>query len=236
MPFDVYVIVTALAINGLILFIINGAFRESSLKKKGIALLITSLILIVIYAFAFVFDYINKTLTYPIQYYIYFIGASVLYLLAFAIPPLYKGIKYGYGEVRKEKMVYTYHKKEEHIYLIYKYNTYVYLTKDNLSGIDYQMKSNEFTDDVLSKINNKYNASIKFDIERSGMITVKGEKIDKIYYCYLIELDQELDDDNFELKNVYEIPDLLIPEFDKYLLLNSLMGEYFEKNYIDKKL
>ena len=229
MPFDVYAIATAFAVNGLILFIINGAFRESSLKKKGIALLVASLILIVIYTSSFAFDYLNSALTYPIQYYFYFIGASILYLLCFAIPPLFKGIKYGYGEIRKEKMVYTYHKKEEHIYLIYKYNMYVYLTKDCLCGIDYQMKSNEFTDDVLSKLNKKYSASSKFDIERNGMITVKGEKVDKIYYCYVIELDRELEDNSFELKNVYEIPNLLIPEFDKYLILNSLMGEYFEK-------
>ncbi len=228
MDLDLYTIVCAVLVVGLIVVIISGAFRNFSYKARGLALSITTLLLTIIFTLVLIIDKVNSYSKIPVRYYIYFIAVSLISFLAIALPTLIKGIKYGYGNRRKEKMIYTYHKKEEHIYLVYKYGSYVYLLNDNNTGINYTLKSNEFTDDVLLKLNLKYKAVINPDYERIGMVTVKGKKVDEIYYCYVIDINNPLNDDRFCKVSLYEIGDIEIPEFDKYLILNSLMGDYFE--------
>lgn len=225
---DIYTIACAVLVIGLVMSIINGAFRNFSFKARGIALSITSIMFTILFIVILIIDKKYVLTKIPIRFYIYFIVISLASFFAVALPTLLKGIKYGYGSNKKQKMIYTYHKKEEHIYLIYKYGSYVYLKKESNIGIDYELKSSEFTDDVLSKINRKYNIELEYDYDRNGMITVKGEKIDRIYYCYLINIKNPLNDDKFVKVSLYEIGDIEIPEFDKYIILNTLMGDYFE--------
>ena len=108
------------------------------------------------------------------------------------------------------------------------YSNYIYLKKDDNTGIDYELKNSEFTDDVLSKINVKYNAIIERDIDRNGIITFKGEKIDKLYYCYLIDIKEPLNNDKLKSVNLYDIAVTEINDHDKFIILNTLMGDYFE--------
>lgn len=224
---DLYAILGAILVIGLIMTIVNGAFRNFSYKAKGIALTITSILFAIIFSIILFVDKKYDLSKIPLRFYIYFIGVSLLAFFSVALPTLIKGIKFGYGN-RKQKMIYTYHKKEEHVYLIYKYQSYIYLKKDSNTGIDYELKSNEFTDDVLSKLNNKYNIELERDYDRMGMITVKGEKIDKIYYCYLIEIKNPLNNEKLKSLNLYDIGNVEIEELDKFIILNTLMGEYFE--------
>lgn len=225
---DIYIIFGAILCIGLFITIINGAFRDSSYKARGIALTITSILFAITFTIILFIDKKYDLSKIPLRYYIYFIVVSLIAFFSIALPVLFKGIKFGYGSNRKQKMIYTYHKKEEHIYLLYKYSNYIYIRKDNNAGIDYELKSSEFTDDVLTKLNTKYNVEIDKDYERIGMITIKGEKIDTIYYCYLIEIKTPLDNEKLRSLNLYDIASVDIGETDKFIILNTLMGENFD--------
>ena len=84
---------------------------------------------------------------------------------------------------------------------------------------------------LSNKINFKYNVRLSNDYDRIGLVTVKGEKEDKIYYCYLIEIDKPLDDDSFERISLYELNNVSFVDFDKFIIISSLIGDYFEKTF-----
>lgn len=226
--YDIYVIVAALFVLGIIIMIVNGALWNKSLKTKGIVFSIVSLLYSVIFVVALIID-VNSGITYPKMYYGYFIGTGILYFLLFGVSNLVKKQNKFIGIKQDKKMVYTYMPKEEHVYIVFKYEQSLYLNNETNCGIDYELKKSEFTDECISKILNKYQVKLVPDVDRLGMLTVKKEKKDIIYYCYLIEINEQLFNDEFKNVSLYDIVNLDIPEIDKYIIFNCLRGEEFDK-------
>ena len=79
------------------------------------------------------------------------------------------------------------------------------------------MKKSEFTDEVIESILKKFNITPKYDVDRIGMLTVKEDKKDLVYYCYLIETTSRYE--CVELKS-----DIMILSLDQYNQIYSEQG------------
>ena len=91
-----------------------------------------------------------------------------------------------------------------------------YLNNEN-KGYVYKMKKSEFTDEVIESILKKFNITLKYDVDRIGMLTVKEDKKDLVYYCYLIETTSRYE--CVELKS-----DIMILSLDQYNQIYSKQG------------
>ena len=227
---DMYILGAAFAVCGVLFLILNGIMHEKSRRAKGIAFTIFSVVYSLIFVFAFIFDK-TANLKNPDRYYLYFISVGILFFLVFALPLLIKSKKTFYGVKGDNKMVYTYKPKEEHVYIIFKYNNYLYLKKEVYTGIDIKLNQRQFTDDVLNYYIKKYDIDYISEFEKNGIITVKQDKKEQVYYCYLIEINEELFNGDFEKKYIYDLTETMIPDLDKYIILNCLTGEFFDKEY-----
>lgn len=224
--YDFYVIVAAILILGVTFLILNGALREKTSKTKGIVYICVSIFYSLLFLGAYIID-INNAIIYPERYYMYFIGSGILFMLTFGLPNIFSRKAKFVPLKENKKMVYTYKEKEEHLYVVFKSQSKVFLNKD-LCGIDLRLKRNEFTEDALSKVLDEYKAVPLYDVERIGMVTVKGDHKDLVYYCYLIDV-LELSKKDLEAVDVYELVNIDIPETDKYIIFNCLRGEEFDK-------
>ena len=226
-----------------LIFIVRGIVREKHIRTKGIVQLIISTLLLIIGIVALIIDYqIGKLYDDNIFYYIFFSASALIYAI-FGIVLLLKSKNF--AAPLKKEIVYTLHQKIEYIYLLYKYNNKFYVQKETNTGIIYKMKKTEFSDDVVNKLNNKYlsengirNSDISddisddiIDIDKIGTITREENKLDHVYYCYLISLQNELVSDEFvELDNL-KVSELDIPSLDKYIIIKCLMGSKFDDKY-----
>lgn len=227
---DIFIFGAAAAVCAVIYLILNGILHEKSRRAKGIAFSIVSLVYAIIFIFAFIFDKLAQ-LKNPDRYYFYFVGVAIIYFLVFALPLLLTSKKTFYGVKGSNKMVYTYKPKEEHVYIVFKYNNYLYLRKDTNTGIDVKIGKNQFSDDIINYCIKKYNIDYLGEFEKNGIVTIEQEKKEQVYNCYLFEINEELFTGEFEKKYIYELGEITIPDLDKYIILNCMTGEYFDKKY-----
>lgn len=226
---DVYVGVGALFILAIIMIVVNGAFRNKSSRAKAIAYNSFTLGYALLFLIAYIVDLNNKH-SYPNRYYLYFIITGLLFFAFFGVPSVFKKRNAFKPLKENKKMIYTYMPKEEYLYIVFKENNNIYLNNEN-KGYVYKMKKSEFTDEVIESILKKFNITPKYDVDRIGMLTVKEDKKDLVYYCYLIETTDKVSIDEFNSVNIYEFANLEILDLDKYIILNCLRNEKFEKIY-----
>lgn len=218
----------------LVLFIIFNALKNKGKRVQSLVLMCVSIFFTLFFVFALLFDNIiqsgNVTQYFDNRLYYVLIVISVVYFILFLIMFIHNR---GFiaAKVIKKKMVYTYHDKEEYIYVFYIYGNYIYLLKDNYAGIRYKLKKMEFSDDAIRTICKSFNLKLDFDPERSGMITIKGEKVDQIYYCYKIDLDYELNSDMFVKVDALKLTELPMQDFDRFVIYNCLMKYDFDEEF-----
>ncbi len=226
----------SLALVGMVLFIFLVIFRFiSNLNKrvKGIILTIVFSLLFILFLVAFIIDKFviaNPTILYDPIYYIVLMASSILPVI-FGLYLIFKYRDYGFSKTIKKKMVYTYNKKNEYVYIIYKYLDNIYLLKDINSGIKYKLKNNEFSDEVVIKLNNNFSFYTEKNLNKNGIVRVKGEKVDDIYYCYVINFNTEIRDNKFEMYNIYNLNDVTMTDLDRFIILNNLMKSDFDIEY-----
>ena len=159
--------------------------------------------------------------------YIYFIASALIYLI-YGIIRFIKAQKLS-RPVHK-KMVYTYHLKNEYVYVVFKHTSLIYLQKDSNVGIKIGLKKTEFADDIVTQLCQKLNIKINDDsINRLGTCTHKGEKYDDVYYCYMIEVDDPINDNKLIWFNSYDITSINIPDIDRFIILKLLMNKNFDE-------
>lgn len=218
----------------LVLFIIYNALKNKGKRTSSLVLACVSLFFCLFFVVALVFDNLlpsGNTMKYydSILYYV-LIGISLVYFIIF-LSIFISNRGYIAAKTVKKKMVYTYHQKEEYLYVILRYANYIYLLKDNYCGIRYKLKKMEFTDDAIKAVCKSCGVSLDSEPDRSGMVTIKGEKVDQIYYCYKIDLDGELNSDMFVQIDALQLTELTIPDFDRYVIYNMLMKYDFDETY-----
>lgn len=227
-------IVQITLIISLVIFIIFGALRNKGKRIQSLVLMIVSLALTLFFASALILDNIisvgNIVSFYDNILYYVFIGISFVYFIIFLFMFI-SNRNFIAAKTVKKKMVYTYHTKEEYLYVFYRYANYVYLIKDTYAGIRYKLRKMEFADDTIKNVNKSVDLSFDFEPDRTGMITVKGDKVDQVYYCYKIDLEDRLDNDMFKEIDVKELTQLPMQDFDRFVIYTSLMKSDFNEEY-----
>ena len=161
-------------------------------------------------------------------YYILFIASCLIYVIG-AITVLVKSKNFA-GPV-KTKIVYTLKEKVENVYVLFRYEGSLYVLKDKNTGINYKLKKTEFVDDVVSKIVSKYTSNFEKDYDKLGTIIRKIDKIDNIYYCYVIDVNESLDDSLFTAVDGFRVNEMNISDLDKFIIIKSLIGLEFNEEY-----
>jgi len=211
-----------------VMFITRGIMKEKHMRLKGIVYLVVSSVLCVAGLIALVVD-INYWLYNEDMFLYIFFSASALIYVCYAISIIIKSKKFG-GPV-KNKVVFTLREKIEHIYILYKYEGSFYVLKNTNTGVSYKMKKTEFSDDVVSKLNNKYIGNNNLDVDKLGNVTTKTENIDNVYYCYVINVESPLNEEVFtELDNL-NVNNMDISGLDKYIIIKCLIGASFDDEY-----
>lgn len=214
----------------LIMLIVRGIFRNSHIIYKGLGYFLVSLAIFTISIISLIADYgfKNEVTTNGYITYIGVITTSIGYLI---YGSLILAKRNKFAKNVKKKMVYTYKEKDEYVYILYRNDTVFYLLKDTNTGIQTKLKKNEYADDCINKINEKLNVQVEWGLDRLGTVTIRGEKRDQVYYCYVIEISNVMDDNRFIWATNYEITSLDIPDFDKFIILKCLIGNEFDENY-----
>lgn len=228
--FDVCKICLVIA---LVIFIIYNALKNKGKRIQSLVLMIFTGVLVAFFTCALIIDnYIfdaNTRFYKDLVYYV-LIGISLLFFVIFLVNFI-KNRKFLAAKNIKKKMVYTYHTKIEHLYVFYRYANYIYLVKDTYAGINYKLKKMEFTDDAIKSINKSADILDDIDADRSGMITVKGQTLDHVYYCYKIDLESRLDNDMFVEVEAKDLATLPMQDFDRFVIYTSLMKNDFDEIY-----
>ena len=227
-------IVQTSLIIALVMFILYGALKSKGKRICSLVLMLVSLGLTLFFTVAFIFDNLlpsgNITEFYGDLLYYVMIGNSVIYFVIFLILFI-KNRGFIAAKTIKKKMVYTYHSKEEYLYVIYRYADKVYLLKDTCAGIRYKLRKMEFADDAIRTVNKSVDLNLDGEFDRTGMVTVKGDKADQVYYCYRIDLEQTLDNDMFIEVNLTELTNLSMMDFDRFVIYNCIMKNDFTEEF-----
>lgn len=221
------IIIKQIVVVLLIMFIIGGIVRNKHIVTRGLTYLIASLVLFAIGLVCVIYDLKTyESFSIDCLEAIVFGGTSFIFTI-YGIILLSKKNKF--AKKTKVKMVYTYHEKEEYVFLLYKHNEDVFINNTTNSGIIIKLRKKDFADDIITKVNKQY-AIVKGDsFYQSGKLTFKGEKKDKLYYCYLIDIKNEILNNEFHLVNKYQISDLECEKKEKYIMIKLITEDNFEE-------
>ena len=217
-----------LVIVSFVMFVTRQIVKEKHIKTKGITYLIVSLSLTLVGVVSLIIDLNTYLIFEDMWYYILFIASCLIYVIG-AIIVLVKSKNFA-GPV-KTKIVYTLKEKVENVYVLFRYEGSLYVLKDKNTGINYKLKKTEFVDDVVSKIVSKYTSNFEKDYDKLGTIIRKIDKIDNIYYCYVIDVNESLDDSLFIAVDGFRVNEMNISDLDKFIIIKSLIGLEFNEEY-----
>ena len=230
---ELYLIFRLILIVTLPIFITFNVTRKSTFKF--FALFIASIIITIIFVTMYFLDTFVIGTNIRFKVYLYLMIISGVYFIVFTILFILniKKIKYRTRiKPKKQKMVYTYHEKREYLYYFFTLNDDLLLLDEVLTGIKLRLKPSEFSDEVMDKILNEAKVDTFAMAHRKGSLTVKGDKIDDVYYCYMIELDRSIDNyrigDNLVKISKMDFLSKDINRTDKYIIIKSISSDHFD--------
>lgn len=212
---------------GLIFFIVNGIIKTSNIRMRALVFLLFGISLFLIFLISLIIDYEGGNLLKYYSKHLLYIFSSLLIALFVSIPMFITANK-NYIRLRNPiKSKVNYHEKE-YLYIIYKYNDHIILEDKNgkYSGIISLMKNSYFHDESLKKYNNKLGIN-DYTANMLGTVNVKGKK-NNLYYCYLVNINNNISNSKFKEINQYQLLSLNIDDFNKQVLLRMMIGEKFE--------
>lgn len=221
------------------IFIVFSACKNLGKRKQFMFTSIASFSIFVIILVSYLLDVVYQITFDPAAFYgddLYIAlmaisGGYALLSLILMIVKFKDNERYYKVKPVKKKMVYTYHQKIEYVYVFYRYQEYLYLLKDTHGGIRYKLKKMEFCDDAIKTINVSVGIKLDEEVDRRGIVTVKGEQSDDVYYCYLIDLPELMKIEMLDIVKSDELPTLPLMDFDKFIIFNSLIKDDFNEEY-----
>ena len=234
----IYAIFKIVLIPSIFLFLAYNATRLMTKRNRYIVLSVVSFVLLAGFLISYICDVVlphGSVGSYFSPFiYLTLIITSSIYLvtsLVFLFINRKNNDKIYRAKRVNKKMVYTVRPKEDYLYVFYRFRDAIYLLKDTHSGIKYKLKKQEFSDDALKKVNESMNVYISDDIERNGMVTVPASDHDDVFYCYMIDVSEEIDNYYLESIKMNEIDQANLMDFDKYIILNCLIKTNFDERY-----
>lgn len=234
----IYAIFRLALIPTIFMFLAFNATRPLSKRNRYIVLTSVSFVLLLGFVLAYIVDCVlphGSVEAYfsPFIYYVLFITSGIYFVLSIVF--LILNIKNNENIYRakrvNKKMVYTVRPKEEYLYVFYRYKDTIYLLKDTHSGIKYKLKKQEFSDDAIKKVNDSMKVDITDEIERNGMVTVSMNTHDDVFYCFMVDIDKELENEYLESYKMNEIDEIGLMDFDKFVILNCFIKTNFDERF-----
>lgn len=218
-------IVTAIAVIGLLFLIFNNIITTYNYKKRAIYNLIFGLVLTLIFATSYILDYFVFKKVLDKIIYFSFILVSVFYTSFLCSKYFRKGKMLRQNISGRVKTVLD---KKEYLYIVYAHENEVYLEKEKHHGIVYKMDNRDFHDEVIKKLNNKYNVScFEENIEKIGEYTIKDKK-DIIYHCYYIGINDKMVNDEYVSFDKKDVIRLDFEHIDRQIIFRILLREFFD--------
>lgn len=227
---------------GVVFLIVNGIIRNQNAKKRAFINLIIGLSLFIIFLGAMLIDYFvfdqkdikhRLYFSFPIGILIFTSVISInLFLYAkrynIHIPRNRKLVKIKAEDVKEntsseEIKTPNLRKVPGYVYIVFQYDHCILLNYENNHYQGYVKEIKEkFPKDTIQKviIENKIKAQ---DINFIGKVL----EHDKIYYCYMINLEIISEELNLIKINKYELGSFLEEGLDKEIILRVLIGENF---------
>ena len=222
----------------LFMFLSFNATRSLSKRNRYIVLSVVSFVLLLAFVISFIADCIlpqGNVDSYfsTFIYYVLIITSGFYFVLSFVffIINFKNNEKFYKAKPVKKKMIYTVRPKEDYLYVFYRFQDHIYLLKDKKSGITYKLKKTEFSDDAIKKINNEMKVDVPDEVERNGMVTVDMGYCDNVFYCYMIDVSEEMKNDNFISIKMNEIDKVGLLDFDRFVILNCFVKTNFDERY-----
>ncbi len=234
----IYAIFKIALIPTVFLFLAFNATRLISKRNRYIVLSIVSFVLLTSFVISYICDVILphgsiESYFSPFVYMTIIITSGIYFVISliFLFINLKNNDKVYRAKKINKKMVYTVRPKEDYLYVFYRYRDVIYLLKDTHSGIKYKLRRQEFSDDALKKVNESMNVYIGEDIERNGMVTVSAPNHDDVFYCYMIDVDEKIDNSYLEPISMNEIDKANLMDFDRFIILNCFIKTNFDERY-----
>ena len=222
----------------IFVFLAFNATRITSKRNRYIILSIVSFVLLAIFLGAYIMDCVlpHGAVDSYFSPFIYFVlmitsGVYLIISVVFLFINLRNKEKFYKAKPIKKKMIYTVRPKEDYLYVFYRYMDEIYLLKDTHSGIRYKLKRNEFSDDALKRVNESIGVSVFDEIERNGMITVDMGSSDDVFYCYMIDVSERIENEHLETIKMSDVDKAGLLDFDKFVILNCFIKHNFDERY-----
>ncbi|HHU55604.1 MAG TPA: hypothetical protein GXZ48_02785 [Acholeplasmataceae bacterium] len=226
--FDILIdIGKSLAVTVLIFFIINNAFSTHNYKRKALIFFLTGLILLLGMFIAHLFDrFVLDYKIFPARYFAFPIAVLIVTIFLVSIN-LYRGNKYHHKLKGYERQV---NNEENYLYVLYQYKDYYYLYKNNdtLSGDVVKFSRNIYFHDQMINVRiNQLKLNPKA-VNYIGKFSASEKQKDFVFFCYLVELNNDDHLEKFIKVDMYEIQNLKTLDFHKNIILRILIKEEFD--------
>ena len=222
----------------IFMFLAFNATKVISKRNRYIVLSVVSFVLLSAFLIAYIVDCViphGSIDNYfsPFIYYVLMITSGIYFILSIVFLFMNFNNKDRFYKTKpiKKKMIYTVRPKEDYLYVFYRYMDEIYLLKDTKTGIRYKLKRNEFSDDALRKVNESIGLNINDEIERNGMVTVNMGSSDDVFYCYMIDVSERINNEHLEPIKMSEVDNAGLLDFDKFVILNCFIKHNFDERY-----
>lgn len=214
----------------IIFFIINNIVSAKNYAKRSMILCIIFVGNLMLFGGAMIYDYLEFG-SNEFTHYQYFLaaGAMLLINLGFIIYNLIQAFR----NHHKISNANNYQKDiNQYLYIVYKYGEMYYLRKENKDNKDVYLgdcvlfeKGTFFYDEAFSSYISRLGVSIT-DYSYIGSATANKKK-KMVFYCFLVDLADDNNLDNFERISPYEIVNLEMFDLHKTLIMHILIGKEF---------
>ena len=225
------IVVYAILPMAIIFFIINNLIPTKNYARRTVVLGLVLVGFILFFGGGVLFDY-YKTGKKVFSHFEYYLaaGAMILINLGFIIYNFVQAFRYHHHLAKDNK---HYNKDlNQYLYIIYRYGDMYYVKKEIKNGKEVYLgdctifsRGCYFYDEAFSKYVSKLGINIK-DYSYIGTAT-SNQKKKMVFYCFLVDLANDVNLDGFERISPYEIATLEMLDLHKTLVMRILIGENF---------
>lgn len=209
----------------LLFIIINGAFRHFVFRKRIFANIISGAVLFVLFSGAVLIDYFLYDVLY-IYYAMFAVSSIIMASVSVLILHVIAKKKNMSTSMKKRKF-----HRQEFLYIVFEYQGDIILqrTQKGVSGLLVQLKHELFHDVALEQLFHMLAVDLyKEHVKYVGKASLGG-KIEQVFHCYYIQVDQISQKFiNHVSVDKREVINLSMIEFDKQLILRTIMKEDFD--------
>lgn len=215
----------------IIFFIINNIIPTKNYARRTLVLFLVLIGFVIFFGGGALYDYFKFGVN-QFSHFVYYLasGSMILIIIGFIIYNFVQTIRYHHHLAKDNKKF----DKDliQYLYIVYRYGGMYYVRKENKNGNILYLgdcsvfpKSCYFYDEAFTKYIDHLGINVK-DYSYIGTAT-SNQKKKMIFYCFLVDLENDDNLEEFERISPYEIASLEMLDLHKTLVMRILIGESF---------